>query len=125
MLPICTLDEFIMDIVCYYILHSLRDLQLLLFLMQIFMILHHSQIFLLSHQLLLLFTQLIFPCILRVAMLTSKFTIIESLVIPGSTKSYNSGVITFNLFVFLSFKTKNIFELPIYPTLPFHNQRTC
>lgn len=125
MLLICILGEFIKDIVCYYIIHSLQDLQLLPFLMQIFMILLRSQIFLLSHQSLFLFIQPKFPCILRVAILTSKFTIIESLVIPGSTKSYNSGVITFNLFVVLSFKTKNIFELPIYPTLPFHNQRTC
>lgn len=54
-----------------------------------------------------------------------KITIIESLVIPGRTRSSNSGVRTFLFPVVLSFKTKNIFELPISPTFPFQSQRTC
>jgi hypothetical protein len=50
---------------------------------------------------------------------------IESLVMPGSTKSSSYGVMTFFLLVFLSVNTKKMFELPISPTLPFQSHKTC
>jgi hypothetical protein len=50
---------------------------------------------------------------------------IESRVTPGNTKSYKRGVKTFFFPVNLSFNTKNMFELPTYPTLSLKSQRTC
>jgi hypothetical protein len=52
------------------------------------------------------------------------FTIIESRVTPGSTKSYKEGVVIY-IYPFLSLKIKNIFEAPTYKIWSSNNHNTC